>query len=201
MVSETCSLFLEGYCKKQVYESRLCISSSGLLLRTLPTALFSVAPVWNPSHYFMLTSRKLTELQVSILVTERIFTAYSLYSIIPDFSVQKHYVFRFFYFIIFTLSLYKNSEYTFINNSAPSSGFSNFLSFIDAISSRCHFIHTPSYALFISNVKSMTNSSFTHTTGGEPVFAPLMTSNFCMWISVWLVDVTLCDLVRRNLQW
>ena len=148
----------------------------------------------------MLTSRKLTELQVSILVTERIFTAYSLYSIIPDFSVQKHYVFRFFYFIIFTLSLYKNSEYTFINNSAPSSGFSNFLSFIDAISSRCHFIHTPSYALFISNVKSMTNSSFTHTTGGEPVFAPLMTSNFCMWISVWLVDVTLCDLVRRNLQ-
>lgn len=45
LVSETCSLFLEGYYKKQVYESHLCISCLGLLLRTLPITLFSVAPI------------------------------------------------------------------------------------------------------------------------------------------------------------
>ena len=143
----------------------------------------------------------LQKLQISILVTERVFTAYNLYSITPDLSSHKNNVFRFFWFIIFTLSVYKNSEYTLINNSSPFSGFSNFLAFIDTISSRWHFIHTPSYALFISNVKSMTNSSFTLTKGGEPVFPPLLTSNFWMWISVWLVDITLCYLVRRNLQW
>ena len=140
-------------------------------------------------------------LQISILSTERVFTAHNLYSITPDLSSHKNNVFRFFWFIIFTLSVYKNSEYTLINNSAPFSGFSNFLAFIDTISSRWHFIHTPSYALFIFNVKSMTNSSFTLTKGGEPVFPPFLTSNFCMWISVWLVDITLCYLVRRNLQW